>query len=181
MTAGRNKKLNAEALWNYALRVLGARAYSISELRGKLLGRAEESGDVPEILAKLKEYGYLDDKRFAESFASSRRDSQGFGRFRVLRDLRGHKVAPAVAERAVQSAYKEADETVLIESYLERKYRRVNLGEFLAEPKNLASAYRRLRTAGFGSGSVIRVLKRYAAGTDEIEALESEDSSQESE
>jgi hypothetical protein len=44
----------------------------------------------------------------------------------------------------------------------------------LRDEKHLASAYRKLRYAGFGSGNAIRVLKRYAERADELESLEDE-------
>jgi len=62
--------LNAGALWDYALKVLGGRAYSAGELREKLRRRAERAGDVDDILARLKDHKYLDDQRFAEGFAA---------------------------------------------------------------------------------------------------------------
>jgi regulatory protein len=69
----------------------------------------------------------------------------------------------------VDAAYKDTDEVTLIEGFLARKYRGKNLKTLLAEPKHLASAYRKLRTAGFGSSTSIRVLKKFAAAAEEIE------------
>ncbi len=46
------------------------------------------------------------------------------------------------------------------------------IGALLMEEKNLASAYRRLRTAGFSSGNSIQVLKRYAAEAERLEEME---------
>jgi regulatory protein len=172
MAQRRPRKLDAEALWQYALRAIGGRAHSISELRDKLRQRAENEPDVESVLGRLKRYGYLDDRRLAESYAASRLENEGLGRLRVLRDLRRKRVAPAVAEQAVRSTYSQADEVALIEAYLERKYRKIPLKAYLAEPRHLASAYRRLRLAGFGSANAIRVLKRYAA---EAEMLEEEE------
>jgi regulatory protein len=94
----------------------------------------------------------------------------------VLRDLRQRRVAPALAEQAAERAYKETQEPDLIEAFLKRKYRGKRLGEFLREEKNLASAFRRLRYAGFSAGASIRVLKRYADQPEILEALDSEDS-----
>ncbi len=168
------RRLGRQALEEYALRTLGGRAYSVSELAAKLRRRAEREEDVREVLAALKERGYLDDRAFAKAFASWRLDSQGFGRARVLRDLRQKRVAPAVAEQAVKSTYGETDETRLIDAFLDRKYRRVALNEYLAEPKNMASAYRKLRLAGFSSANVIRVLKRHSEREEELESLEEE-------
>ena len=62
---------------NYALRSLGARALSSGELRQKLGRRAERPEDIGTVLAKLKDAGYLNDQRYAESYASARLDNQG--------------------------------------------------------------------------------------------------------
>jgi regulatory protein len=169
------RNLSAEALWEYALRSLGGRAHSVSELRDKLLRRAEHVADVDEVLGRLKRAGYLDDRKFAASYAESHLGSQGFGRGRALRDLRAKRVAPAVAEQAVQEAYRGTDEVKLIADFLERKYRKVVLKDYLADPRHLNSAYRKLRLAGFSSGNAVRVLKRYAEEAEALESIDEED------
>jgi regulatory protein len=164
------RKLDADALLQYALAALGRRALSAGELRDKLARRAQSPTDIPAILDRLKEYGYLDDGRFAESFANWRRDNQGFGRQRVLRDLRQRRVSPGLAEKAVEEAFASTDELAMIEDFLKRKFRGKALPAFLSEEKNLAAAYRRLRYAGFSPGASVTVLRRYtdrAAGIEE--------------
>jgi regulatory protein len=170
----KTKLLDQEALTNYALRALGGRAHSAGELREKLRQRAERAHDVDAVLAKLKEAGYLDDKRFAENYAAARLENQGFGKMRVLRDLRQRRVAPNLAQQVTERTFQSTDETDLIEAFLKRKFRGKQLGPFLADPKNLAAAYRRLRYAGFSSGASIRVLKRYASQAEELDSLESD-------
>ncbi len=165
----RPKKLDPDALWNYALRVLGDRAHAAAELRRKLLQRAQSPSDVSAVMAKLHDYGLTDDKKFSESFASSRLANQGLGRFRVLRDLRSKQVASHVAEEAVAAVFAETDEQQLAEKFLVRKYRGKDLPAFLAEEKNLAAAYRRLRTAGFSSNATLSVLKRFSRRAEEWE------------
>ena len=172
MAVRKPKLLDRDGLYEYALRTLGGRAYSLGELREKLRRRAAAVEDIDGVLARLKDAGYLNDRRFADNYAAARLENQGFGKGRVLRDLRQHRVAPALAEQAVQRAFQDTDEVTLIESFLARKYRGKNLGTFLAEEKNLAAAYRRLRYAGFGAGASIRVLKRYASRAEELEGLE---------
>jgi regulatory protein len=171
--------LDREKLLNVALRALGARAHSSGELREKLRRRAQSSEDVDAVLAKLKEAGYLNDRRFAENYASVRLHDQGLGKTRVLRDLRQRRIAPALAEQVAEQTYRETNEAELIEQFLKRKYRGKKLPEFLSEEKNLAAAFRRLRYAGFSAGQSIRVLKRFANQTDVLDALESEDSADE--
>ena len=155
------KKLDADGLWQYALRVLGQRGHSLAELRQKLSRRANSAADLNAAMAKVREYELIDDKKFSEAFVSSRLQNQGFGRFRILRELRAKRVAPTVAERAVEDAFASTDELALIQRFLDRKYRGKNLAEMLKEEKNLVSAYRRLRTAGFSSSGSLAVLKRY--------------------
>ena len=174
MDKRKKKLLDQEQLTNYAVRALGGRAHSAGELREKLSRRAASNGDIDVVLAKLREFGYLNDQRFAESFASARLENQGFGKMRVLRELRQKRVAPKLAEQVTEQTFQDTNETDLIEAFLERKYRGKQLGPFLAEEKNLASAFRRLRYAGFSSGASIRVLKRYASRAEELESMEEE-------
>lgn len=164
--------LDAEALWGYALKVLGGRAYSSGELREKLRRRAARSGDVDDILARLKDHGYLDDRRFAEGFAASRLSSEKHGRTRVLQDLRQHRIAPSLAERTVKEVYRDVDEEALIEEWIRRKYRLAAREGLFAEDKDLAGAYRRLLRAGFRTGEIVKVLKRFAKDPGLLDSFE---------
>jgi regulatory protein len=165
-------KLDEAALFDYALKVLGGRACSSGEMREKLRARADRLSDADAVIARLKEYGYLNDKTFAEHYATRRLENEGFGRARVLSDLRLKRVASTVAEGAVKSAFAETDEIQLVEQFLARKYRRTPLAEVLADPKGMAGAYRKLRTAGFSHVSAMGVLKRHSKHTEALESLD---------
>lgn len=166
------KPLEAAKLYDYALRSLGSRAHSLGELRKKLQRRAAVPADIDEVMFRLKDLGYLNDSRFAEGFAASKLANEGQGRTRVLHELRKKQIAPKLAARVVEETYKNTDEAQLIQSYLERKYRGKSLPEFLAVESNLASAFRRLRYAGFSSGAAIRALRQYAERADELEYMD---------
>jgi regulatory protein len=168
----KRRKLDASGLWDAALRLLRSRAWPAAELREKLRQKAADPADVGPVLEKLKSYGYLDDRKYAESFASARLENRSQGRLRVLRDLSQHRVPTAVARAAVERVYGETDEMSLIEEYLRKKYRKVALEEHLADPRNLASAYRKLRYAGFSAGRAIEALKRYSSRAEELEGGE---------
>lgn len=165
-------RLNPDQLWEYALRVLGGRAHATGELREKLRQKAERAGDIDATIARLKEYGYLDDRKFAESYATSRLENQRLGKARVLSDLRQRRVAPALAERSVRKVYEEVNEEALIEEYLRRKYRLTPREGLFQEDKDLASAYRRLLRAGFSTGNILRVLKRFARTPELLDSFE---------
>lgn len=178
MLGKKKQALDREGLYAYAVQTLSGRAHSSGELREKLRRRAADPADVEPLIARLRELKFLDDARFAESFAAARRDNQGFGQFRVTQDLRKRRVAPAVAGKAASEAFAEVDEAEHARRYLERKYRGKDAATFFAEDKNLASAYRRLRVAGFGSSVAIRVLKEYAKNAADIDSLENEEPSE---
>lgn len=172
MNQRKARPLGLEELNSYALKLLAGRSLSVAELRDRLRKRAENPADVSTVLAALKEHQFVDDRRFAEHFAAVRKDSRGLGRQRALSDLLKKRVAPSVAQAAVDGAYAGADEGEMIENYLGRKYRSRNLSAMLKDDRELASVFRRLRSAGFSAGNSIRVLKRYAAQADQIEDFE---------
>jgi regulatory protein len=172
MGAPKTRRLERPALWDYALKILGGRAYSVAEMRLKLERRATDVDDVGRVMAQLLDYGYLNDQRFAESFATARVENEKFGRTRVRRDLRQRRVAPAVVERTVEKVYEKVDETALIEEWVRRKYRLASRETLFQEDKDLASAYRRLLHAGFRSGDIVRVLKRFARDPELLDAFE---------
>jgi regulatory protein len=175
MPSRRNpRKLGAEKLWQHALSTLGKRALSARELRRKLAGRAESSAVLAEVVAKLREYGFLDDERFAESFVSGRLDNHGYGPRRVLAELRSRQVSGKVAEQAVQKLYRDTDEKELAAQFLERKYRGNDLAKVLSEQKNFLSAYRRLIAAGFSARASIAVLRQFTAQAGELDPDEPE-------
>ena len=164
--------LDENGLKDYALRLLAARALTVAQLRQRLRPRAANPADVDRVVAQLKQYGVLDDRRFAESFSSARAASGQFGRSRVLAELARRKVAAKVAGEAVRQAFQGLDEDAMAQAWLERKYRNQDLPALLAQPSRLAAAYRRLRHAGFSSGAAIRALRRYSEHAGELEGLE---------
>ncbi len=160
--AKKSPKLDENSLWDYALRALSQRAHSANDIKQKLSRRAESPDGVTAVMAKLRKYGMADDNKFSETYASSRLQNNGFGRFRVLQDLRTRRVSSGVAEKAVEKIFDGVDENELVEQFLARKYRKIDLPAFLAEDKNMASAYRRLRMAGFSSRSSLAALKKHS-------------------
>ena len=156
------RRLDSAQLWEYALKSLSARAQSMGELRQKLVRRAERPADIDDVLARLKEHGYLNDLRYAEGFASARLANEKLGGSRVIRDLRQRRVAPELAEKTVREVYRDVDETVLIEDWIRRKYRLAPRDGLFQDDKDMASALRRLMRAGFRSGDILRILKRFA-------------------
>jgi len=176
------QKLAAEELFDYAVKLLAGRACSSAELAGKLRLKAEHPGDVDGTIARLKELQYLDDARFAESFANARVENSGFGQIRVLSDLRARRVSSKLADRAVATAFEGKDENELIDAYIARRMPGLAADRSAAEEdraavgRRMASAYRRLQRAGFRSGAILAALKRLGAPAELEEPPEYEES-----
>jgi regulatory protein len=78
---------------------------------------------VEEVIARLREYGYLDDQQFALSFATHKVKQKPTGRRRLERDLMMKKVDRAVAEEALDKVFAETPEDELIDRAIEKRIR----------------------------------------------------------
>jgi regulatory protein len=165
----RPRKLAREELFEYAVKCLGARAYSTGDLKSKLRMRAVDPADADAAIDRLKEIGYLDDKRFAQSYAAARVENEGFGRIRVLNDLRARRIAGEMAEHAVEQAIGDKSEAESIDAFIARRMASVASGGPIDDERKLAAAYRKLRRAGFTSGPILAALKRIAARPEALE------------
>jgi regulatory protein len=131
--------------------------------------RAANPSDAESVIDRLKDIGYLDDRRFAEGYAAARVENEGFGRMRVLNDLRARRVSGEMADQAVERAIGDKSEAELIDAFIERRMHSVFAGGKIEDAKKLAAAYRKLRRAGFTSGPILSALKRIAARPEELE------------
>ena len=174
------RKLETEELFEYAVQCLGRRAFASEELSAKLRLRAARLGDVDAALKRLKDIGYLDDRRFAESFALNRAENDGFGKMRVLSDLRARRVPAKLAESAVARVFEDRSESDQIEAYIDRRMPSLRAGGKVEDDRELARVWRRLRHAGFSSGAALAALKRLAARPELIEEPVEEEESNES-
>ena len=161
------RKLGETDLFAYALKSLAARATSSGEMKSKLERRALRKSDVDAVIRRLHDAGYLNDQRFAESFASWRKDNQRLGRRRVERDLRARRVAPKLAESAVARAYEDTDEVAMLREHIARRVRRSGPPK---DRRAMASLYRHLVVAGFSPSQIFPELRRL--GREDAQALE---------
>ena len=107
-----------------AIKLLAAKPRSIAELRERLQrGKETNQEVVEEVIARLREYGYLDDERFAFSYASYKVKQRPVGRRRLERDLKFKKVDGGVANEALELVYTETPEEQLIDQALAKRLR----------------------------------------------------------
>src|SRR5262245_16537221 len=107
-----------------AVKLLAAKPRSIAELRQRLLqGRGTNQETVDLVISRLREYGYLDDEKFAFSYAALKIKQRPVGRRRLEQDLKFKKVDKQVAAGALELAYAETPEENLIDRAIEKRLR----------------------------------------------------------
>jgi regulatory protein len=110
--------------FNRAIKLLTVKPRSVAELRERLLqGKGADKTVVDTVIARLQEYGYLNEERFAFSYASLKVKQRPLGRRRLERDLKLKKVAKGVAEEALELVYAETPEEQLIDAAIEKRIR----------------------------------------------------------
>ncbi|HEY6244281.1 MAG TPA: regulatory protein RecX [Pyrinomonadaceae bacterium] len=121
-----------------AIKLIASKSRSIAELRERLLqSRRATKSDVDAVIERLKEYGYLDDERFAFSYASLKVKQRPIGKRRLERDLKFKKVDSASAATALELVFAETSEEELIDRAIERRLRLKGKPSNRLEAKNL--------------------------------------------
>src|SRR5207253_5606794 len=129
-------------------KLLAAKPRSIAELRERLLeGRGATRPVVDEAIERLREYGYLDDARFAQSYASLRVQQRPVGRQRLQRDLWLKKIDKKTADEVLDQVFEAAPESELIDRAIEKRVRLRGKPKTRAEAKKL---FDHLLRQGFG-------------------------------
>jgi len=102
-----------------------------------LQGRGATKANVDEVIARLRDYGYLDDARFAHSYAALRVQQRPIGRQRLQRDLWMKKVNKATADEALDLVFAATPEDKLIDRAIARRIRLRGKPKTRAEAKKL--------------------------------------------
>jgi regulatory protein len=175
MPFGRAKKkaepLNEAALYEYAANALGRRMRTVAELLRLMRNRVEpgESGKakMDAVVARLKEYGYLNDADYAANYAKLRQENAKFGKRRVRQDLAVKGVQAEVIAATLDAAYEGVNEEELARRHLERKGVKKPSNE-----KESARVMRMLMRAGFSTGVIYAILKKWDVPEEELAGLE---------
>jgi len=120
-----------------AVKLLAAKPRSVAELRERLLERCSNKAIVETVIARLREYGYLDDERYALGYESAKLRQQPIGRRRLQQSLQLKKVDRAVAEEALDQVFAETPEDELIDRAVGKRVRLRGRPKTRAEAKSL--------------------------------------------
>jgi regulatory protein len=166
--------LNESGLFEYATGALGRQMRTEADLRRLMKARVEpgERGDavIDTVVGRLREYGYLDDAAFAETYARLRQENEKLGQRRVQQDLQRKGVDKELITETLEARYGQTNEEALARQHLERKRTRKP-----ENPKETARVMRRLVTAGFSTGVIYKILRQWDVPEESLAALDNLD------
>ncbi len=171
----KKRTYSEDELYEYAVGALARRMRTVAELKRLMRARVEEAATeygqtlIELVIRRLKDQGYLNDSQYAASYTSLRRDNQKFGRMRVVTELKTRGVHGEVIAKAIESAYEGVSEEKQARDYLRKKR--------LKKPKDqkeTARIFRQLARAGFGTKTIVTILKKWDVDDETLSVLESE-------
>ena len=156
-----------ERVFERAGKLLAAKPRSVEELRKRLLeGRGATKAAVEAVIERLREYGYLDDARFAHSFASLRVQQRPIGRQRLQRDLWLKKIDKQTADAALDQVFEATPEGDLIDRAIAKRVRLRGKPKTRADAKKL---FDHLLRQGFAFELVADKVRALAKGNTDDE------------
>jgi regulatory protein len=153
--AGSSKSKENARAEEIALRFIGYRPRSMLEVRRRLARGGFATAVIEDTVARLEDWGYLDEEVFARLFAVSRRDTKNHAERRVRFDLLGRGVDRSIVDRVLDEVFADVDVTEMARVLAARRWAR-------SEGKERHRRVRQVRDyllrRGFEPGVVHRVL-----------------------
>lgn len=133
-----------------ALNIITYKDRTVAELKKKLTEKGYGLSEIEDVIARLSEYSYVDDQRYAIHFAKGRSESRGA---RVIRmELKNKGVSDSLIALAMEEL--DVDESETVEKLLRRRYG----NEDLRDEKTRNRAYGFLMRRGFSYDTISRAI-----------------------
>jgi regulatory protein len=175
MAFARGRRLETEGeLYQYAVGALGRRMRTVAELKRLLRNRVDAESEIGKtlvelVIRRLKDQGYLNDRKYAAAYSAFRRDNEKYGQRRIVTDLKSKGVVGEILEKAVAAAFREVDEEKQARAYLRRKRL-----EKPKDKKQAARVFRQLMRAGFAPKTIFKILRNWDVDEETLSAFEEE-------
>jgi len=139
----------------YALNLLSQRAYSEKKLTEKLACREVDQDDIDRIVKKLKEFGYIDDLKYAKDFVENAQNIKLSGRRKIYWQLIKKGISKQTAEQAIAEVYEDDNEREAIKEIIEKYARNI------PKDKLYERLMRRLIARGYDFTLVKKEVEKY--------------------
>jgi regulatory protein len=143
-----------------ALNFLSYRDRSEKEIRTKLKDVGYEENIIDWVIGELQRLKFLDDQRFAQSYAQTQMITRPMGEYFLKRELKQKGLDADLIEQTVEKVYEEKDQlSIALELAQQRKKRYSNIDEMKAKKRVSDFLLRR----GFSWEIVSEVLEQWDA------------------
>lgn len=143
--------------YQYALRLLAGRDYTVARIRAKLAARCVSESDAEDTILRLQEEGWLDDRRYAARFAESALTSGRFFGPRLRQEMRRRGMPAELVDEILTQAASEYDELDELRTVLERRYPGFDYSVAAEKEKRRVVSW--LQRRGFGISAVMRAMR----------------------
>lgn len=150
---------------DYALRVLSRRRVSTGNMKDLLARKGFTGSDADACIAKLTEWGYLDDQGYARDVLRAVSAACPVGRRRAQFELRKRQIDQDLARAVTDEAYAGVSEEALALEASRKYLNGKNTGSL--KEKERERLVRWLQRRGFGFSSIISVLRDTGQGDPE--------------
>ena len=149
--------LSLDRAYQYALRLLTGRDYSVARIRQKLAAREVVEQDLEAVILRLQCEGWLDDTRYAERFAEAALSSGRYYGVRLRLEMRRRGFTADVVNETLAPLLAESDEISEVRSAAERRYPGFSYSEASDRDKRRVVGF--LQRRGFGFSAIMRALR----------------------
>lgn len=125
------------------------------DIRRKIAAKGLSSPDCEEILAELQRRGFIDERRFARSFARDKVKFSGWGRLKIRMSLVAKRIDRDIIEEALSEIEPKEYSSALIRA-ARAKARDLDLGN----REDRARLYRHLVSKGFEPTLITRLVNK---------------------
>jgi len=149
--------LTADKAYQYALRLLTGRDYSVAGIRRKLAARDVAEDNLEAAILRLQSEGWLDDRRYAERFAESALSSGHYYGIRLRLEMRRRGFTPDVVDEVLAPLLAESDEISEVRTSIERRYPDFSYSAASDRDKRRVVGF--LQRRGFRFSAIMRALR----------------------
>ena len=145
--------------FDYACAYVGKHPSTVKAVKEKLFNRGYGKAVVEHVIAKMSDYGFLDDRSFALDYFDAKKGSVGTKKIAMNLRLKG------VSEEDIAAIYEQEDKEEMLKSALRVTKR--HMGEKFPDEKYLARLHRFLASRGYDYDIIAKCISYAKGGEDE--------------
>lgn len=135
-----------------AMGLLSYKEWTESAMAERLAKRGCDEAGISEAMAWLKEQGLIDDKKYAEAFASERMRTRRWGLIKLSAELKKRGIGSELIEDAIAPLKGDAEENTALSAF--QKWLRIKREELPLSRELKIKAMNHLRSKGFTGQAV---------------------------